>query len=261
MLYWTEGEGFSGAATLDVIARFLTHSRDDVLRTLTELVARGDVTHDAATCRVSPHRDGSQGSGATVRGGVCADAQSRPRGVQRPQLRLSFRPDGRRGMPRRPRAAELRPGRSDGPTSVGLSSSAASYGGALQRPKSRQTPDRIRATKAALPRYRSSGSGCSRKCGLFGLWSRILGALYFAARDELTADDDPAAREADLLTSCVISSPYLCGLLTAQRMSMSIFLVWSSARSVRVVRFIHGTTWWSETIQSKGSCREGADQV
>ncbi len=49
MLYWTEGEGFSGAATLEVIARFLTHSRDDVLRTLTELVTRGDVTTNDLT--------------------------------------------------------------------------------------------------------------------------------------------------------------------------------------------------------------------
>lgn len=49
MLYWTEGEGFSGAATLDAIARFLTHSRDDVLRSLTELVTRGDVIEDTAT--------------------------------------------------------------------------------------------------------------------------------------------------------------------------------------------------------------------
>ena len=49
MLYWTEGEGFAGAATLDIIARFLTHDRDDVLRTLTGLVMRGDVTYDAAT--------------------------------------------------------------------------------------------------------------------------------------------------------------------------------------------------------------------
>lgn len=45
MLYWTEGEGFAGAATLEAIARFLTHERADVLRTLTELVARGDATH------------------------------------------------------------------------------------------------------------------------------------------------------------------------------------------------------------------------
>ena len=49
MLYWTEGEGFAGAATLDAIARFLTHSRDDVLHTLTGLVERGDVTVDAST--------------------------------------------------------------------------------------------------------------------------------------------------------------------------------------------------------------------
>lgn len=49
MLYWTEGEGFSGAATLDAIARFLTHSREDVQRTLAELATRGDVTHDTGT--------------------------------------------------------------------------------------------------------------------------------------------------------------------------------------------------------------------
>lgn len=49
MLYWTEGEGFSGAATLAAIARFLTHAPDDVQRTLTELVERGDATHDAAS--------------------------------------------------------------------------------------------------------------------------------------------------------------------------------------------------------------------
>lgn len=49
MLYWTEGEGFSGAATLGAIARFLTHAPDDVLRTLSELVERGDATLDAAS--------------------------------------------------------------------------------------------------------------------------------------------------------------------------------------------------------------------
>ena len=49
MLYWTEGEGFAGAATLEAITRFLTHRDDEVLRTLSELVTRGDVTHDAAT--------------------------------------------------------------------------------------------------------------------------------------------------------------------------------------------------------------------
>lgn len=49
LLYWTEGEGFSGASTLDAIARFLTHGRDDVLRTLTRLVERGDVSCDNVT--------------------------------------------------------------------------------------------------------------------------------------------------------------------------------------------------------------------
>lgn len=49
MLYWTEGEGFSGAATLEAIARFLTHGTADVLRTLADLVDRGDAIVDAAT--------------------------------------------------------------------------------------------------------------------------------------------------------------------------------------------------------------------
>jgi DNA-binding IclR family transcriptional regulator len=49
MLYWTEGEGFAGASTLDAITRFLTHNREDVLRTLSDLVERGDVSFDAST--------------------------------------------------------------------------------------------------------------------------------------------------------------------------------------------------------------------
>ncbi len=49
MLYWIEGEGFSGASTLDAIARFLTHNREAVARTLDDLVARGDTTHSAVT--------------------------------------------------------------------------------------------------------------------------------------------------------------------------------------------------------------------
>lgn len=44
MLYWIEGEGFGGASTLDAIARFLTHDRTAVARTLDDLVARGDTT-------------------------------------------------------------------------------------------------------------------------------------------------------------------------------------------------------------------------
>ena len=53
MLYWTEGEGFGGTATLEAIARFLTHNRDDVFRTLTDLVTRGDVTHESGEYRLT----------------------------------------------------------------------------------------------------------------------------------------------------------------------------------------------------------------
>lgn len=46
LLYWTEGEGFSGAASVDAMTRFLTHDRDAVQRTLRDLVERGDVCVD-----------------------------------------------------------------------------------------------------------------------------------------------------------------------------------------------------------------------
>ena len=49
LLYWTEGEGFTGASTLDAIVRFLTHDRAAVLATLTDLAGRGDVSYDATT--------------------------------------------------------------------------------------------------------------------------------------------------------------------------------------------------------------------
>lgn len=49
LLYWIEGEGFSGAATPAAIARFLTHPPDQVLGTLQQLVARGDVTYEAVS--------------------------------------------------------------------------------------------------------------------------------------------------------------------------------------------------------------------
>ena len=49
MLYWIEGEGFSGASTLNAIARFLTHDRAAVSRTLNALVASGDASCDEAT--------------------------------------------------------------------------------------------------------------------------------------------------------------------------------------------------------------------
>jgi hypothetical protein len=47
LLYWTEGEGFRGAATLEAITRFLAHPPETVLNTLLELMQRGDVVHDA----------------------------------------------------------------------------------------------------------------------------------------------------------------------------------------------------------------------
>jgi DNA-binding transcriptional regulator PaaX len=49
MLYWIEGEGFSGAATLEAITRFLSHSADEVRGALDDLVQRGDISHIAAT--------------------------------------------------------------------------------------------------------------------------------------------------------------------------------------------------------------------
>lgn len=49
LLYWIEGEGFSGAATFEAIARFLAHPPDLVRATLVDLVLRGDVVHDVVT--------------------------------------------------------------------------------------------------------------------------------------------------------------------------------------------------------------------
>lgn len=46
LLYWVEGEGFGGAATLAGITRFLTHAEDDVRRTLEQLTGRADVVLD-----------------------------------------------------------------------------------------------------------------------------------------------------------------------------------------------------------------------
>jgi hypothetical protein len=43
LLFWLEGEGFPGHATLPTIARFLTWSEGDAERILRRLVARGDV--------------------------------------------------------------------------------------------------------------------------------------------------------------------------------------------------------------------------
>ncbi len=43
LLYWLEGEGFPGAATLDGITRFLADPDHPVADTLTLLATRGDV--------------------------------------------------------------------------------------------------------------------------------------------------------------------------------------------------------------------------
>ena len=47
--YWIEGEGFQGAATFDAITRFLATPPEQVRTTLEDLVARGDVVHDAVS--------------------------------------------------------------------------------------------------------------------------------------------------------------------------------------------------------------------
>jgi hypothetical protein len=47
LLYWFEGEGFGGVATLDGIIRFISLTEPVVQRTLDRLVARGDVALDA----------------------------------------------------------------------------------------------------------------------------------------------------------------------------------------------------------------------
>ncbi len=44
LLYWMEGEGLAGSATLSGLTRFLAQRESDVARTLTTLVARAYVT-------------------------------------------------------------------------------------------------------------------------------------------------------------------------------------------------------------------------
>lgn len=43
VLYWIEGEGFTGSATLSGLVRFLSYPEGEVARTLDVLVQRGDV--------------------------------------------------------------------------------------------------------------------------------------------------------------------------------------------------------------------------
>ena len=64
LLYWFEGEGFGGVATLDGITRFASLAQPLVLRTLNRLIERHDVLLDAAggngpsACATSNARDG-----------------------------------------------------------------------------------------------------------------------------------------------------------------------------------------------------------
>lgn len=56
LLYWIEGEGFPGAATLDAMTRFLARAADDVRETVTALAQRGDVVlnDDTREYRLTP---------------------------------------------------------------------------------------------------------------------------------------------------------------------------------------------------------------
>lgn len=49
LLYWLEGEGFEGSASLDGIVRFVAKPEAPVRATLDRLIALGNVRHDAAS--------------------------------------------------------------------------------------------------------------------------------------------------------------------------------------------------------------------
>jgi hypothetical protein len=49
LLYWLEGEGFGGTATVAGLARFLAYSEDETGETLAQLLRRGEVSHDSST--------------------------------------------------------------------------------------------------------------------------------------------------------------------------------------------------------------------
>lgn len=49
LLYWIEGEGFGGAATLAAMVRFLARPEGETRGTLDHLIASGDVVHAPAT--------------------------------------------------------------------------------------------------------------------------------------------------------------------------------------------------------------------
>ncbi len=46
LLFWLEGEGFAGSASLDGIVRFVAKPEEPVRRTLERLVTLGSVRHD-----------------------------------------------------------------------------------------------------------------------------------------------------------------------------------------------------------------------
>jgi hypothetical protein len=64
LLYWLEGEGIAGSATLAGMARFLTCAEEELARTLDALSSRGDVALDPATAeyRLTPQgrREGAR---------------------------------------------------------------------------------------------------------------------------------------------------------------------------------------------------------
>ena len=49
LLYWIEGEGFTGSATLEGMTRFLAISEHEVRATLDQLAHRGDVVPDGTS--------------------------------------------------------------------------------------------------------------------------------------------------------------------------------------------------------------------
>jgi hypothetical protein len=49
LLYWLEGEGFAGSATLGGMMRFLSHPAHEVRDTLDRLARRGDIVLDEAS--------------------------------------------------------------------------------------------------------------------------------------------------------------------------------------------------------------------
>jgi DNA-binding IclR family transcriptional regulator len=64
LLYWIEGEGFSGAAQIDALARFLAQPVDVVCTTLDDLVRRGEVSRDSGSgdyrLTETGHREGAR---------------------------------------------------------------------------------------------------------------------------------------------------------------------------------------------------------